>query len=69
MERQQEKHKNIIRKDFTNYYHIALKSANETKYWLTILFEKIQDSNVKNKINELLGPNRMNCQKCSKRVF
>ena len=22
------------RKDFTNYYHIAYKSANETRYWL-----------------------------------
>lgn len=25
------------RKDFTNFYHIALKSANETKYWLMLL--------------------------------
>lgn len=25
------------KKDFTNYYAIALKSANETKYWLGIL--------------------------------
>lgn len=25
------------RKDFINYYQIALKSANETKYWLCLL--------------------------------
>ena len=25
------------RKDFTNYYTIALKSANETAYWLALL--------------------------------
>lgn len=25
------------RKDFINYYHIALKSANETKFWLQLL--------------------------------
>ncbi len=25
------------KKDFTNYIHISLKSANETKYWLALL--------------------------------
>jgi len=25
------------RKDYTNYFTIALKSANETKYWLLLL--------------------------------
>jgi len=25
------------KKDFINFYQIALKSANETKYWLCIL--------------------------------
>ena len=25
------------RKDFTNYFQIALKSANETRYWLSLL--------------------------------
>lgn len=25
------------KKDFSNYFHIAFKSANETKYWLCIL--------------------------------
>lgn len=27
------------KKDFTNYYNIALKSANETVYWLKLLKE------------------------------
>ncbi len=27
------------KKDFINYYHIALKSSNETKYWLYLLHE------------------------------
>ncbi len=27
------------RRDFINYYHIALKSANETEYWLKLLKE------------------------------
>ncbi len=30
------------RKDFANFYQIVLKSANETKYWLSILKEKIK---------------------------
>jgi four helix bundle protein len=25
------------RKDFTNFFHHSLKSANETKYWLCLL--------------------------------
>lgn len=25
------------RKDFTNFFHYSLKSANETKYWLCLL--------------------------------
>lgn len=29
------------RKDFTNYYHIALKSANESKYWIGILADTL----------------------------
>lgn len=27
------------RKDFKNYFHIALKSAKETNYWLLVLLE------------------------------
>jgi len=42
------------RKDFANFYQIALKSSNETKYWLSILKEKIKDNNIFNKINGLL---------------
>jgi len=43
-----------IRKDFSNYYQIALKSANETKYWLSILKEKIKTKKENDKISELL---------------
>ena len=25
------------KKDFINFYHIALKSSNETKYWLSVI--------------------------------
>lgn len=40
------------RKDFINYYHIALKSANETRYWLLLLlYSKKYDSKL---INPLL---------------
>jgi four helix bundle protein len=41
-------------KDFRNFYTIALKSANETKYWLCLIRDTI-DSNVeKDKINKLI---------------
>lgn len=33
------------RRDFANFYQIALKSANETKYWLALLKEKTNDAN------------------------
>ncbi len=42
------------RKDFANFYQIALKSANETKYWLSILKEKIRIKKENDKILELL---------------
>jgi four helix bundle protein len=29
------------KKDFVNFYHIALKSANETKYWLCLIRDNI----------------------------
>lgn len=41
------------KKDFVNFYHIALKSANESKYWLAILAEKL-DGKSKEKVKELL---------------
>jgi four helix bundle protein len=42
------------RKDFINYYHIALKSANESKYWLAILNEKIRTAKEQERIKYLL---------------
>lgn len=39
-------------KDYINYHAIALKSANETKYWLCLIKEsELAD---KNKLNELI---------------
>ncbi len=32
------------KKDYVNFYFHALKSANETKYWLSLLRELIKDS-------------------------
>lgn len=40
------------KKDFTNYYNIALKSANESKYWLLLL--KSTNQGDKERIEELL---------------
>lgn len=42
------------RKDFANYYQIALKSANETKYWLSILKEKIKTKEESERISKSL---------------
>jgi len=42
------------RKDFTNFYHYSLKSANETKFWLGLL----RDSKItrfENEIADLLN--------------
>ena len=41
------------RKDFTNYYHIALKSANETTYWLRLLKSKLTSKNYQKLISNL----------------
>jgi four helix bundle protein len=43
------------RKDFINYLHISLKSANETKYWLAILrdLKKADTKKVENNLSEL----------------
>ena len=30
------------KKDFLNFFHIALKSANETKYWLCVIRDTIE---------------------------
>jgi len=40
------------KKDFINFFHIALKSANETKYWLCLVRDTI-DVN-RSKLDELL---------------
>ncbi len=40
------------KKDWRNYYAIALKSANETKYWLCLIRDTIDVS--KEKITELI---------------
>jgi four helix bundle protein len=40
------------KRDFIKFYEIALKSANETKYWLGLLRDATEAN--KGKINELL---------------
>ena len=40
------------KRDLINFYHIALKSANETKYWLCIIRDNL-DSN-KERTNALI---------------
>jgi len=42
------------KRDFARYFDIALKSANETKYWLCLLRD-IEDSVDKSRIKEMLG--------------
>ena len=39
-------------KDFINFMHVSLKSANETKYWLCLIKETIEVN--KNKVNDLI---------------
>lgn len=43
------------RKEFTRYYQIALKSANETNYWLRLLKEglNLEENLLKNILDEL----------------
>lgn len=43
-------------KDFMNFYFIALKSANETIYWLELIKEK-SGNPIVNRINDLLIEN------------
>jgi len=42
------------KKDFANFYQIALKSSNETKYWMSILKEKIKTQDENDKVQILL---------------
>lgn len=41
-------------RDFRNFYTIALKSANETKYWLCLIRDTIDSNIEKDKINGLI---------------
>ncbi|MGZ3874595.1 MAG: four helix bundle protein [Mucilaginibacter sp.] len=41
-------------KDFRNFYTIALKSANETKYWLCLIRDTIDSNIEKDKINDMI---------------
>src|SRR3989344_3740929 len=43
------------KKDFINFYHIALKSSNETKYWLAILKEKLEGRSARDMAEKLLN--------------
>jgi len=40
------------KRDYVHYFEIALKSANETKYWLTVIKETMPD--LKEETNQLL---------------
>lgn len=42
----------LQKKDFIKFYEIALKSANETKYWLGLLRDATDTD--KSKVNQLL---------------
>ena len=41
------------KRDLINYYHIALKSANETKYWLCLIRDNLNCN--KEEINKLIN--------------
>lgn len=45
----------ISRKEFIKYYHVALKSANETRYWLELInsFKKFEKVEIKFLMKEL----------------
>jgi len=43
------------KKDFINFFHISLKSSNETKFWLSLLNEKLKDQKTKQQAKELLN--------------
>ena len=43
------------RRDFKNYYNIALKSANETKYWICLIRDTEVAETDKEQMNELLN--------------
>ncbi len=41
-------------RDFKNFYTIALKSANETKYWLCLIRDTIDSNIEKDRMNDLI---------------
>lgn len=43
------------KKDFANYYQIALKSSNESKYWLSIIKSKSKNQEVINETGVILS--------------
>lgn len=47
------------KKDFTNFYQIALKSSNETKYWLSILKEKAENKKIEILLKEAIEISNM----------
>jgi four helix bundle protein len=40
------------KRDFIKYYEIALKSANETKYWICLLRDGLKLKQINNLLNE-----------------
>jgi four helix bundle protein len=42
------------KKDFINFFHIGLKSSTETKFWLSILNEKLKEEKIKLKAKKCL---------------
>lgn len=42
------------KRDFIKFYEISLKSCNECKYWLGLVRDTAEDTNVKSKAIELL---------------
>lgn len=42
------------KKDYINFFEIALKSANETIYWYLLIREVVTETELKNEANELL---------------
>jgi len=55
------------KKDFANFFNIALKSANETLYWLTLL--KYSGIGNEEKINRLTGEVQEICKIVAKSLI
>lgn len=49
-----EGHASSSKKDFINFHQYALKSANETKFWLCLLRDSISDKKINNILEEIL---------------